>query len=140
MSLVDGIKLLADLSQSEKDNLSLFCQEKLLNAGEVLFYEQDEASAMYLLKEGKIEISRMHEGEKIILGDVQAEEILGEMALFGDSNKRMATATALEDCILVVVLGFSIKDLTKKYPELLEKIKMIINDRMINNKNLNNSK
>ncbi|MDP2091254.1 MAG: cyclic nucleotide-binding domain-containing protein [Candidatus Gracilibacteria bacterium] len=134
MALVDGIKLLADLSETEKNNLSLFCQEKLLKAGEVLFYEQEEASAMYLLKQGKIEISRIHDGEKIILGEVQAEEILGEMALFGDANKRMATATAIEDCVLVVVLGFSIKELTSKYPELLDKIKQIINDRSIINK------
>lgn len=134
MSLVDWIKLLADLSDSEKDNLSLFCQEKILKAWEILFYEQDEASAMYLLKDGKIEISRIHEWEKIILWEVQAEEILWEMALFWDANKRMATAQAVVDCNLIVVLWFSIKELTAKYPDLLEKIKVIINDRSISNK------
>jgi CRP-like cAMP-binding protein len=51
MSILDEIKLLNVLSESEKEKLSLFCQEKYLNAGEVLFNEQDEASAMYLLKE-----------------------------------------------------------------------------------------
>jgi hypothetical protein len=35
----------------------------------------------------------------------------------------MATAKAIEDCELIVMLSFSIKDLTNKYPELLEKIK-----------------
>lgn len=134
MALVDWIKLLADLSETEKNNLSLFCQEKLLKAWEVLFYEQEEASAMYLLKQWKIEISRIHDWEKIILWEVQAEEILWEMALFWDANKRMATATAIEDCVLVVVLWFSIKELTSKYPELLDKIKQIINDRSIINK------
>ncbi len=134
MALVDWIKLLADLSESEKNNLSLFCQEKHLKAWEVLFFEQDEASAMYLLKEWKIEISRMHNGEKILLWEVQAEEILWEMALFWDANKRMATATAIEDCVLVVVLWFSIKELTQKHPDLMDKIKLIINDRSIVNK------
>jgi len=135
MALVDWIQLLSDLSESEKENLSLFCQEKLLKKWEVLFYEQDEATAMYLLKTWRIEITRDDDWQKKILWEVNAEEILWEMALFGDTNKRMATATALEDCELIVVLSFSIKDLTKKYPELLEKIKMIINDRNIMNKN-----
>lgn len=136
MSILDEIKLLNELSESEKEKLSLFCQEKYLTAGEVLFNEQDEASAMYLLKEWNIEISRFSDWENIVLWEVHAEEILWEMALFWDTNKRMATATALTDSVLIVILSFSIKELTLKHPELLDKIKTIINDRMISNKNI----
>jgi hypothetical protein len=41
----------------------------------------------------------------------------------------MAKATAKEDCHLIIVLAFSIKELTDKYPELLEKIKQVIDCR-----------
>lgn len=135
MSILDWVKILAELSDNEKDNLSLFCQEKHLDTGEVLFNEEDEASAMYLLKEWNIEISRELNWEKTVLWEVHAEEILWEMALFWDTNKRMATAEAINDCVLVVILSFSIKELTVNHPELLQKIKTIINDRMISNKN-----
>lgn len=135
MSIIDWIKLLSELSQLEKNSLSLFCQEKVLKKWEILFNEQDEASAMYFLMEGDIEISRIYNWEKKILWEVHAEEILWEMALFWDTNKRMATATALSDSKLLVILSFSIKEITEKHPELFDKIKMIINDRMINNKN-----
>jgi len=47
----------------------------------------------------------------------------------------MATAKALTDCLLVTILSFSIKELTDKHPNLLNKIKMIINDRNMDNKN-----
>jgi CRP-like cAMP-binding protein len=57
------------------------------------------------------------------------------MALFSDRTKRMATATALTDCTLITILWFSIAELTEKHPELLEKIQIIINDRIISNKN-----
>jgi len=46
----------------------------------------------------------------------------------------MATAIALEYTEMVIILSFSIKDLSKKYPLLLSKIKDIINDRIIDNK------
>ncbi len=136
MSIIDWIKLLSNLTEKEKEDLSLFCQEKHLKAWDVLFYDQDEASAMYLLKEWNIEISKINNWKKIILWEVSAEEILWEMALFWKTNKRMATATAKIDCELIVILGFSINSLTKKYPELLEKIKKIINNRVILNNNL----
>jgi CRP/FNR family cyclic AMP-dependent transcriptional regulator len=135
MSILDWVKLLSSLSEAEKENLALFCQEKQLLAWEVLFNEEEEASAMYILKEWNIEISRNSEWEKVVLWEVHAEEILWEMALFWDTNKRMATATALKESTLIVILSFSIKELTSKHPELMDKIKTIINDRMIVNKN-----
>jgi hypothetical protein len=48
----------------------------------------------------------------------------------------MATATAIVDCYLIVVLSFSIKELTSNHSDLLEKIKSIINDRIIQNKDI----
>ena len=135
MSILEWVKLLSTLSQKEKESLWMFCQEKFLNEWDVLFMEQEEASAMYLLTKWNIEISRITNWEKSIIGEVNAEEILWEMALFWDTNKRMATATALNDCTLIVILSFSIKELTKNHPELLEKIKMIISDRNLRNKN-----
>jgi len=39
MQLLDRIDMLSNLSVEEKDNLSLFCQEKYLQKGEILFQE-----------------------------------------------------------------------------------------------------
>ena len=137
MSILDWVSLLSELYESEREELAMFCQEKHLDAWETLFHEDDEASAMYLLLEGSIEISRFTNWIKSVIWKVNAEEMLWEMALFWDNNKRMATAIALEECTLVVILSFSIKELTIKHPDLLGKIKMIINDRMMINKNMN---
>jgi len=58
------------------------------------------------------------------------------MALFSENQKRMARARAVKKCVLLTILSFSIKELTLKHPDLLEKIKNIINKRMIENKNI----
>lgn len=134
IAILDWIKLLSGLSDEERSNLSMFCQEKRISSWDIIFHEDDYATAMYILKEGNIEVSRKIDWWKIILWEVHAEEILWEMALFWERNKRMATASALTDGVLITILMFSIKELTEKHPELLDKIKMIINDRMISNK------
>jgi hypothetical protein len=46
----------------------------------------------------------------------------------------MAKAVCTQDSILITILSFSILELSNKNPQLLEKIKEIINDRIINNK------
>lgn len=134
MSMLDWIKLLDELTEIDMENLSLFCQLKDLEKWEIIFKEWEEAIAMYILKSWRIEIRKDIDWKSIVLWNVEAEEILWEMALFWDDNKRMATAVAIEKCELITILSFSIKDLTKKYPLLYEKIKDIINDRIINNK------
>lgn len=39
MSILDSVGLFESLDSSERDTLSLFCQERFLRAGEVLFNE-----------------------------------------------------------------------------------------------------
>jgi len=46
----------------------------------------------------------------------------------------MASAKAIKDSILLVLLEFSIKELTQKHPEIMDKIKDIIEIRNIANK------
>ena len=134
MSVLKQVKLLSDLSEAELNYLSMFCQDKVLKEGETLFHEWDEANAMYILAHGEIEISNLIQWERVRLWNVKAEEILWEMALFWSSSRRMATAIATRDSQLLIVLSFSIKEFTKKHPELLDKIKSIIEERTINNK------
>ena len=136
--MLDGIQILAGLSPDEQENLSLFCQEKVLSSWELLFKEGDEANAMYILKSGSIKIFKSIDGKDIVLGQVHAEELLWEMAVFGDSNSRMASAEALEDSVLITILSFSADELAQKHPELLEKIQKIISQRVVDNKELEN--
>jgi len=134
MSILKDLELLKELSDEHKNNLELFCQQKFLEAWEVLFRQWDEANAMYILASWKIEVSNTINSKKVVLGDVQAEEIIWEMALFWDSKYRMATAIAKTQCVMITILDFSIKELTSKYPALLEKIQKIIEERTINNR------
>jgi CRP-like cAMP-binding protein len=59
--------------------------------------------------------------------------VLGEMALFLETNERMATAIATKDSILITILSFSVLELSKKNPQLLEKIRAIIDNRVARN-------
>ncbi|MDQ7009902.1 MAG: cyclic nucleotide-binding domain-containing protein [Candidatus Gracilibacteria bacterium] len=133
--MFDTTKIFRNLSKEEKNNLEIFCQEKSLKAGESLFKEDDEANAMYILQEGEIAVYKNIDGKNNLLGNILAEDILGEMAVFGERGKRMASAKAVKDSVLIVLLSFSIKELTNKYPEIMNKIKNIIEIRNIQNKN-----
>jgi len=134
MGMFDNSKIFEDLSLDEKNQLEIFCQEKSIKKWDILFKEWDEANAMYILQEWEIEVYKEKLWKNIFLWKIVAEDILWEMAIFWNRWKRMASAKAVKDSILIVLLEFSIKELIQKHPELLEKIKNIIEVRNIANK------
>ena len=126
------------MSDKDKKNLEIFCQEKTLKSWDILFKEWEDANAMYFLTKWSIQIYKTLEWKKINLWLVKSEEILWEMALFWWKWKRMATAQVIEDARLITILSFSIQEITDKYPELIDMIKWLIEERNMNNKIVEN--
>lgn len=132
MWILDNLSLFSWLSEQEKSTFELFCQIRKLRKWEILFSEWDEAQAMYIVKEWSLEVFR----ENKILWEIKTWWFVWEMAIILDQPKtRMASAKALEDSTLVTILSFSVKELENKHPEIIEKIKKIIEKRINENKN-----
>ena len=73
------------------------------DAGQMLFRAGDVGDSMYLIEDGKIQISmRSADGEELILAILGPGDFFGEMALF-DRKPRSANATIMESCRLAVL-------------------------------------
>ncbi len=77
-------------------------EQKTFSAGEVVFNEGDAGDSAFLVASGAIEISRLSDGKKEVLGTIKQGQMFGEMALISD-KPRSATATAAQDSICVLV-------------------------------------
>ena len=124
MSILDSVELFDSLSNTERETLSLFCQERLVVSGELLFSEWDDASALYVVKSGSLKAYRdRSDGEKV-LWYIGPNELAGEMALFDPDapKKRMASVKAVEKVLLLVIMDYAILELSKKHHEIYDKI------------------
>ena len=70
--------------------------------GEVIFSEGEVGKAAYLIEDGQVEISKMIEGRRVVLGRVEQGGVFGEMALI-DNTSRMATAIATMKTELMIM-------------------------------------
>lgn len=68
-------------------------------AGDVIFKEGSHGVAVYIIVSGRVEISKVVQGKKIVVETFGPGEMFGEMS-FIDHSPRSATATALEDTVL----------------------------------------
>lgn len=131
MSILDSVELFDSLSDSERDTIALFCQERLLPGGEVLFHEWDDAVALYVVKTGSLKAYKERSDGEKLLGYIGVNELAWEMALFDPDapKRRMASVAAMGDVLLLVIMDYAIIDLSKKHQEIYGKIVEIMMKR-----------
>ena len=67
MTILDKIELFNSLNSMERGTLSLYCQERFIRGGEILFNEGDDAMAMYVVESGSLKVYKdRSDGEKIL--------------------------------------------------------------------------
>jgi len=75
---------------------------KKFKKGDFIFKENEFGIEMYIIKSGKVQVSKKVNDKEIILEVLTKREFFGEMALFSDKI-RTATAVALEDTEVIVI-------------------------------------
>jgi len=130
-SFLDSVSLFESLTQEERETLSLFCQERIFQSGDIIFSEGDDAIALYVVKTGSLKAYKDRSEGEIVLGYIGPGKLAGEMALFDPDapKKRMATVKAVEDSLLLIIMDYAILELSKKHPEIYEKITQVIIER-----------
>jgi CRP/FNR family transcriptional regulator, cyclic AMP receptor protein len=102
----------------------------LTKKGMALFERGDVGGNMYVVQEGRIEISIITEtGRKIVLNQIGPGHCIGEISMI-DRGMRTASAIALEDSKLFSVSRATLVDVTKQCPQLAINIMEILCDRL----------
>ncbi|NJM10145.1 MAG: Crp/Fnr family transcriptional regulator [Bdellovibrionaceae bacterium] len=102
---------------------------KKLGKNDVLFREGDASDAMYVIKSGRIAITKAKGSGEIILAEKAGGEMLGEMAFF-DNKPRSAGAKALQDTEVIALPFSSLHAQFKTFPEWLKAMVKTINGQL----------
>ena len=95
-SLLRNIYLFKEFNDDELSSVEKACSTDSLATGDEIFSEKDEASAFYVIKLGSVKISHKNsKGDDMDVATLGTGSHFGEMA-FIDSERRSATATAIE--------------------------------------------
>jgi len=87
-----------------------------LAAGEILMQEGEHASEMFYVLSGTLQAFKTsEEGERIVLGKINAKEFAGEMSFFKEID-RTASVEAVDDVEVVVFAFDKFKDMLGALP------------------------
>jgi CRP/FNR family transcriptional regulator, cyclic AMP receptor protein len=99
------VSIFSSLGQEALERLASITQEKTYAKKGIIFHEGDRGDSLYILKTGRIKISKITEdGREKTLALMQPGEFFGEMAIF-DEALRSATAEVIDDQAVVISLS-----------------------------------
>lgn len=124
------IRLFNEMSREEMEDLARTARMESVKKKNTIFLPGDPSLQVYLLKEGRVKISRVsEEGREVTLALLEPGEIFGELEALDDSP-RGALAEALDDTQLCVIQREFFVALIRRKPELSFRLTKLIGFRM----------
>lgn len=94
--------------------------KRVLNPGELLFSEGEDATSMFYVLKGKLEIHKtLPNGNKVIMGKIESGELVGEMAVLSQ-EKQIVSVIALDQVELIPIPTGKIKEIVDSQPKWIK--------------------
>lgn len=127
---LENFGMLKALSKAEKEKLDSMAVMRHAPKKQVLYFPSDNSNSIYMLKAGKVKISRLTpDGKEIILTILGPGEIFGEMGITGQ-QEREEFAEVTDDAIICVVGITDLQRMMKENPKFNMEILKFIGFRL----------
>lgn len=123
-------ELFKDLNEEELDQLGRGSQPTMVPKREYIFTPEEPSNQIYMLKSGRVRISRLSEtGKHFTLVILEPGDIFGESALFGDEPRRHF-AEVLDDAQICAIDKREFEKVAMSNPTVSLKIAQIVEHRL----------
>ncbi len=111
---------------------SIVLSRPVFHQNQEIFHEGSVGTEAYIVESGRVEVSRMVNGEKFVLGMLGPRALFGEMAAL-DESPRMATITAVEPTVCIELSRTKLMAELEKSPKFIQAIVRLLLNNMREN-------
>jgi len=127
---LENFSMLQVLSPEEMKMMDSMAAMRDVSKNQVLYFSEDSANSIYLLKKGKVKISKISpEGREVILALLGPGEVFGELSITGQ-EKREEIAEVTEDAIICKVDLPDFESMMEKNPKFNMQVTKLIGFRL----------
>ncbi|HSP07833.1 MAG TPA: DUF1003 domain-containing protein [Acidobacteriota bacterium] len=117
------------LTAEESDRLEASIEQREMKEGETIFSQGAIPDALYIVKEGEVDIVMDSPNGEVILASITPGNVFGELGIF-DNAPRSATARAVKDTKVLLLKRDVVLDFMQKNPSATLRIMSIIIARL----------
>ena len=112
------VPIFSELNNDTLEKISKLGIRKAFKKDSVVLFEHETGSALFVIVEGKVKVSRVSDdGKEVILTILGDSDFFGEMAIL-DGLSRSANVTAMEDSELFIIQRSEFLELLQNHPEV----------------------
>jgi CRP-like cAMP-binding protein len=128
--LLSSVELFRDLPDDELAALAAEAELRELRRGDVLFYEDDEPTELFVVVDGRVAmVNRSVDGRESVVALMERGDLFGEMPLFNAQN-RSTDARALDSSRVVAIPYEPLRRLYQAHPEQLWQVVRLLANRL----------
>ena len=124
-----GIPIFQRVDGEGLRHLAERAEEKVIEAGSIVFRENEIGDVMYIIKKGKVEVFKGAGDKKNTIAILGEKAFFGEMAILEDAP-RSAGVIAIEDSILISVDKDSFRQSVYEYPDIAFEVLKCLSSRL----------
>jgi len=96
---------------------------------DMIFCENEPGYELYIIQSGRVKITKMVDGQEVMLAVLQPGDIFGEMAIL-DNKPRSATAVCAEKASMLAINKANFEGMVKAQPQLATKLITLLSERI----------
>jgi CRP-like cAMP-binding protein len=95
----------------------------------MIFSEGEPGDELYIIRQGSVKITKIAEGNEVLLAVLKPGDIFGEMALL-ESKPRAASAITHGDCVFIVVSRANFSLMVATQPQIVARLTTLLAERI----------
>ncbi len=124
------VDIFQGLSKSEMQEMDRTTTMSTCRRGKIFYQAEDTSEVLFILKKGRVQLYRLTpDGKKLVVADIGAGSIFGEMAVIGQGMHN-TFAEAMEDCLLCVMSRHDVERLILGKPAVAIQVMNILAQRL----------
>ena len=118
LTLLSKADVFHDLSHADMEEIERVTTMTTCRKGRQLYSAGDRSEVLFVLKQGRVQISRMAEdGRKLTIAILEPGAIFGEMPMLSQSMQD-STAEALDDCTICIMSRHDLEGMITSNPQV----------------------
>jgi CRP-like cAMP-binding protein len=124
---LEGMPLFEGLSEDERARLTCRFEERTAREGSRFTTEGASGYLFFVIVEGTAQAEI--DGRPV--GKLGPGDFFGEVALLGETGRRMAAVVATSDMRVGVLFGTEFRQMETEFPQVAERLRAAMNERLV---------
>ena len=128
--LLAKFTVFAELNEDELHTLIEQSATESYSSGERIITAGDSGHCMYVILSGGVSVTVKRGNGEIELARLFAGDFFGEVAMLGETGRRMAVVLATSDMRVAVMFGAEFRLMENEFPQVLERLRTEMQRRL----------